>query len=359
MGKKREKEKKPVPPWEEFTAEDVASPEMLYWTQEREEQWMNTITECVQKYNMRRKGERYQCCKRLDSLFRREVQSALAAGSYMGALFVCFRLDLLLLDEDLMSPGSFPFSYYDSKDETPKAMQEGLTLEGMELRCLEQAEEILRTAPEASRNRIWRAAAWMCDCTLPSDRFRSVLMEAPWTEAQKKQLLDAAKSLDAANHPGFPGTEDGAYDPEPYCPPLDRAANQDMPKYVRTEWEERILARYGAEHRKWLEWVRRTGYPEDYQLGLRDLVLQTEWATLEDLEELRRLSEEGDWAFFLVEMREKSFWRDRWEAVERIQREVPPAEDDEDEEEEDDWDEDDLEDEDELEEEELDEDDPD
>lgn len=298
-------------PWT-LTEEDLASPEMVYWTSERESQWTADTIACVKKHDLRQKRGRYYCCMRLNNMFQREVDAALSAGSYMGALILTFRLEVLLQDRFMLfSDDSYQ---YDPRDETPAALRDGLTLEGLDLRCMEKAEEILRTASDASKDLLWKGAAWMCIFTSASDRFRSVLMDAPWTEKQKEQLLDAMKSLDIC----VIGTENGKYDPEPYCPPYPPREDPDAPCRVQTPWEERIQTRYRMEHRKWLDWCRRNVCTSDYRDHLEEMAVRTPWATPEDMKELRSLSTEREWADMLTRLQRNPVWKDRWSELGKI-----------------------------------------
>ncbi len=308
-----------VPNAWELNEEDLANPEMVYWTSEREQRWSADLLVCLNKHDLRQRRSRYYFCMRLNNMFQREGNAALSAGSYMGALILTFHLETLLQDRyALFSDDSYQ---YDPRDETPAALRDGLTLEALDLLCLEKAEEILRTASDASKDLLWKGAAWMCIFTYPSDRFRGVLWGAPWTEKQRAQLLDAMKTLDI----GFIGVEDGKYDPEPYCPPYPMVEPSELLYLIQTHWGERVQNRYRMEHRKWLDWRCRNKPTSEYRQDLEEMAARTLWTTVEDMRELRRLSTEEEWASALARIQENPHWKERWEAVEQIQREIPPS----------------------------------
>ncbi len=289
---------------------DAKSYDYLFWDAHFEDLWMRRIQTEVEYADFDDPDGLADFCTDAVSLLDRQVSELQRKECWRGAFCSCVVLyrEANVLQGDLESGALSPFSQEYraeiSLDTEPSSVAEV---------CVQRGESILEEAPKDSLARILGEIPAMAK-DLKED-FCKILREAPWTAEQKSKLLEAL-----GEKPEQEGTPEALPVPKvEMAPKMEVAVQVEVPaktavQPVSQKGKKKAVPKQSPQEvaaRKRLADYRRSGLTQQYWEELRKLVLESAWATVEDVRMLKSMSPVRKWQGVLEELRSSPAWKNR------------------------------------------------
>lgn len=294
----------------EKRSSDAKSYDYLFWDDHFEDLWMRRIQTEVEYADFDDPDGVEDFCTDAVSLLDRQISELQRKGCWRGAFCSCVVLyrEANILQGDLERGALSPFSQ-EYRAEVPLDTEPSSVAEA----CVQRGEGILEEAPKDSLARILGEIPGMAR-DLKED-FRKVLREAPWTAEQKQVLLDAlGERPKEAPAPKVQPAPKGETTPKGEAAPRVEDQAKTAEKPVSQKGKKKAVPKQSPQEvaaRKRLADYRRSGLTQQYWEELRKLVLESAWATVEDVRMLKSMSPVRKWQGVLDELRSSPAWKDR------------------------------------------------